>query len=228
MTTLIYFGNTRVAGTGSLSYPVRRSRPALYLPKFHYRQKMKMNVDWAWFCQVAAHLPVLIPLPCLSSPVLVCSQKLPHTSLILTKNGLVCMLLVVLWELRLLTVYINIGMDLEVANNPYFSRENISQWVLPQKWHEYQLDIRRQLSQSGSRASGQQRRGQSVRSSSESSSRSRWVSFLSMDSWSILTRLHMLACHGRRIRTRTEIVWCREIPLSVIKGAWLNWPKMVN
>ena len=41
-------------------------------------------------------------------------------------------------------------MDPAVASLPYFSRANVDIWVNIDKWHEYQLNIRRLLSQSAS------------------------------------------------------------------------------
>ena len=41
-------------------------------------------------------------------------------------------------------------MDAKMANIPFFALENVSQWAVLEKWHEYQLIIRRQLNTSDS------------------------------------------------------------------------------
>ena len=41
------------------------------------------------------------------------------------------------------------GMDAETAKMPFFSKENAGNWVVAEKWHTYQMEIRRQLSRSG-------------------------------------------------------------------------------
>ena len=148
MTTMFILRTARVGG------PTPRTTVCCSYHKWYHRRNNKwkiksMNIDWARICKLAGFQPNPIPSSCLSSPVPAFLQKqLPKSSSLIKSGSVSTQYIINVY--RRIAHYQTTEMDPKMANIPFFSLENVSQWVVLEQWHEYQLDIRRQLNTSDS------------------------------------------------------------------------------